>query len=73
MLEINLLPVREARRQENIRQLLMQGALILMLLGAGIGFVYSQISEEISLSNARIQQMQRDIDQYKPQLDQVAA
>jgi type IV pilus assembly protein PilN len=44
-----------------------------MVLGASIGFVHSKISEEISLSNARIQQMQRDIDQYKPQLDQVVA
>ena len=63
MLHINLLPVREARRQEDIRQLMMQGALVLLLVGAGVGFVYSKISEEISLSNARIQQMQRDIDQ----------
>jgi type IV pilus assembly protein PilN len=72
MLQINLLPVREARRQEDFRQLMMQGALVLLLVCAGIGFVYSDISEEISLSNARIQQMQRDIDQYKPQLEQVA-
>ena len=73
MLQINLLPVREARRQEDIRQLMMQGALVLLLVGAGVGFVYSKISEEISLSNARIQQMQRGIDQYKPQLEQEAA
>jgi type IV pilus assembly protein PilN len=72
MLHINLLPVREARRQEDVRQLLMQGTLMLLLLGAGVGFVYSKISEEIGLSNARIQQMQSDIDQYKPQLEQVA-
>jgi len=73
MLEINLLPVREARRQEDVRQLLMQGALMLLVMSAGIGFIYSKVSEEISLSNARIKQMQRDIDQYKPQLEQVAA
>ena len=72
MLEINLLPVREARRQEDIRQLMMQTALMLLLMCAGIGFVYSKTAEEIKFSNARIQQMQRDIDQYKPQLDQVA-
>ena len=73
MLQINLLPVREARRQEDLRQLMMQGALVLLLVGTVVGIVYSKISEEIGLSNARIQQMQRDIDQYKPQLEQVAA
>jgi len=52
---------------------MMQVGLMILLMCAGIGFVYSKISEEISLSNARIQQMQRDIDQYKPQLEQVAA
>ena len=73
MLQINLLPVREARRKEDSRQLSMQVALLLLLVGAGIGFTHSIISEEIAKSNARIAQMQRDIDQYQPQLDQVAA
>ena len=73
MLEINLLPVREARRKEDLRQLLMLSTFMLLLVGAAIGFIHSNLSEEISLSNGRIHQMQRDIDQYKPQLDQVAA
>jgi type IV pilus assembly protein PilN len=73
MLQINLLPVREARRKEDSRQLSMQAALALLLVGAAIGFAHSIISEEISNSKTRIAQMQRDIDQYKPQLDQVAA
>jgi type IV pilus assembly protein PilN len=73
MLQINLLPVREARRKEDSRQLSMQAALVLLLVFAGVGFTHSIISEEIENSNARIAQMQRDIDQYKPQLEQVAA
>jgi type IV pilus assembly protein PilN len=73
MLQINLLPVREARRKEDLRQLLMLSTFMLLLVGAAIGFIHSNLSEEISLSNGRIHQMQRDIDQYKPQLDQVAA
>ena len=73
MLQINLLPVREARRKEDSRQLTMQAALMLLIAGAAIGFAHSIISEEISDSKARIAQMQRDIDQYKPQLEQVAA
>jgi type IV pilus assembly protein PilN len=73
MLQINLLPVREARRREDSRQLTMQAALVFLLVGAGIGFAHSIISENIENSKARIAQKQRDIDQYKPQLEQVAA
>ena len=73
MLQINLLPVREARREEDLKQVRNQGLLVLLISFAAIGFAYSTISEEISDSNARIAQMQRDIDQYKPQLEQVAA
>ncbi len=73
MLQINLLPVREARRKEDSRQLSMQVALLALLVAAGIGFTHSLISEEVANSKARIAQMQRDIDQYKPQLEQVAA
>ncbi len=73
MLQINLLPVREAKRKEDARQLAMQGVLVLLLVLAAIGFAHSYISEEISSSKSRIAQMQRDIDQYKPQLEQVAA
>jgi len=73
MLHINLLPVREARRKEDLRQLTMQLTFTLLIISATVGFAHSKISESIALSNARVQQMQRDIDQYKPQLDQVAA
>lgn len=73
MLNINLLPIREARRKEDVRQLLMQGLLMLVLVASGIAFVHSRISEEIALSNARVDQMKRDIDQFKPQLEKVAA
>jgi type IV pilus assembly protein PilN len=73
MLQINLLPVREARRKEDSRQLSMQAGLVLLLVFAGIGFTHSMITEDIAQSKSRTAQMQRDIDQYKPQLDQVAA
>ncbi|HEX9813555.1 MAG TPA: PilN domain-containing protein [Myxococcota bacterium] len=73
MLQINLLPVREARREEDLRQFRNQGLLVLLLVCAAIGFAWSHINEEIANSNTRIAQMQRDIDQYNPQLEQVAA
>ena len=73
MLEINLLPVREARRKADIRQQLMQLLLLLLLTLGAIGFWHSRVAEQISMSEIRVSQMQNDIQQFKPQLDQVAA
>ena len=73
MLEINLLPVREARRKADIRQQLMQLLLVLLLTAGAIGFWHSRVAEQISMSEIRVSQMQNDIQQFKPQLEQVAA
>ena len=61
MLELNLLPVREARRKEALRQLLMQTVFMLLIVAAVVGFIQSSISGEIKLSNSRVHQMQRDV------------
>ena len=73
MLQINLLPVREARRKEDLRQLMMQVVLVLLLASGTVGLTHSRLTDQVESSNGRIFQMQRDIDQFKPQLDQVAA
>ena len=73
MIEVNLLPVREARRAADLRQQLMQLLLVMLVVLGGIGFVHSEMNERVSLSKSRVAQMQRDIDQFKPQLEQVAA
>jgi type IV pilus assembly protein PilN len=73
MLEINLLPVREARRKADMRQYFMQILLIVIVTAGGIGLVHSRMGDRIERGNARVQQMQNDIDQFKPQLEQVAA
>jgi type IV pilus assembly protein PilN len=73
MIEINLLPVREAKRRADVRQQVMQVLLVLLLLGAGIGYVHSHIASQIENSQRRIRQMESDIQQFQPQLDQVAA
>jgi len=73
MIEINLLPVREAKRAADLRQQLMQLLLVVLVVAGGIGFVHSQMNERIVLASARVSQMKRDIDQFKPQLEQVAA
>ena len=73
MIEINLLPVREARRAADLRQQVMQLLFMLLIVGGAIGFVHSEMNGKIGVANARVAQMQRDIDQFKPQLEQVAA
>ena len=73
MLEINLLPVREARRKADLRQYLMQLFLMVILTVGGIGLVHSRIGDQVERAQTRVKQMQSDIDQFKPQLEQVAA
>jgi len=73
MIQINLLPVREARRKADIRQQLMQLVLVVILVGAAVGFVHSRLQGQIELAQDRVRQMEKDIAKFKPQLDQVAA
>lgn len=73
MLEINLLPVREARRAADIRQYGTHLALIVLLTVGGVGLYHSRLNDQIERTDTRIRQMRNDIDHFKPQLDQVAA
>jgi len=72
MIQINLLPVREARRAADLRQLIMQLVLGLILVAGGIAIVHSRLSDQIQVAQARVTQMQHDIKQFDPQLKQVA-
>ncbi|MBW1686796.1 MAG: PilN domain-containing protein [Deltaproteobacteria bacterium] len=73
MLQVNLLPVREARRKADLRQYLMQLVLMLILTVGSIGLVHSRIGDQVERGQARVKQMQHDINEFKPQLEQVAA
>ena len=73
MIQINLLPVREAKRKADVKQNVLELVFALIVVGAGIGFLHSDLSEKLQTSQNRIQQMQTDIEKFKPQLDQVAA
>jgi type IV pilus assembly protein PilN len=72
MIEINLLPVREARRKADLRDVLMQLVLALLITIGGATIVHSRISDELNLAAARVRQMETDIEQFKPQLAKVA-
>jgi len=73
MIEINLLPVREARRKADLRQYVMQLVLVVIVMLGGLGLFHSRLVDRIDRTEARVAQMQSDIDQFKPQLAQVAA
>ena len=73
MLQINLLPVREARLKADLREYVMQLFLVLLVVSGGIGVAQSRLSDQLNNAQARVNQMDNDIRQYKPQLDQVAA
>ena len=71
MIEINLLPVREAKRKADLRQLaFMLGATLLGIVALAAMFHLSVIND-ISNSRGQIAQLQAQIDQFKPQLEQV--
>lgn len=73
MIQINLLPVREAKRKADVRQNVLELVFALIVVGAAIGFLHSDLTAKIQVSQNRITQMQNDIEKFKPQLDQVAA
>jgi type IV pilus assembly protein PilN len=73
MIQINLLPVREAKRKAGVKQNVLELVLLLIVVVAVIGFVHTDLSGNIEATEHRISQMQTDIDKFKPQLDQVAA
>lgn len=73
MIQINLLPVREAKRKADVKQNMLELVLLLIVVVAAIGFVHTDLTGTIEATEHRISQMQTDIDRFKPQLDQVAA
>ena len=72
MLEINLLPLREARRRASIRQQVMHMVFGLVLTGGAIFLVHSRLVTDVDTVERRVAQMDHDIKQFQPQLDQVA-
>jgi type IV pilus assembly protein PilN len=73
MIQINLLPVREAKRRADVKQNMLELVLVLILAAGVIGWVHTDLAAKMEIAQNRITQMQNDIETFKPQLDQVAA
>jgi type IV pilus assembly protein PilN len=73
MIRINLLPVREARRKADLRQqMMMIGASAVASLVLAVG-VQQFVRGQISSTNRRIEQLNTQLAQFKPQQEQVDA
>ncbi len=73
MMEINLLPHREARRAADLRESVMLLVLGLVLIGGGVFFANKSIQSELAQAKATVAQLEADIARYKPQQKQVDA
>ncbi len=71
MIEINLLPHREARRAADLRQTVGILVLGLVVVCAGIAMVDRGIEGDIASSEATVRQLEADIARYKPEQEQV--
>ena len=73
MIEINLLPHREARRAADLRQTAGVLVLGLVMVCGGIAMVDSGIDQDLASAEATVRQLEADIARYKPEQEQVEA
>jgi type IV pilus assembly protein PilN len=67
MMEINLLPHREARRAADLRESIALLVLGLVVLAGGIFFMDKSVRSELSAAEVNVAQLEADIARYKPQ------
>ncbi|MED5262887.1 MAG: PilN domain-containing protein [Myxococcota bacterium] len=72
MIEVNLLPHREARRLAEVRRLGLILAASIGLALVGVGFVHSNMARQSELATASVRQLEADLDRFKPQQEKVA-
>lgn len=67
IMEINLLPHREARRAADLRESIALLVLGLVVLAGGIFFMHKSVRSEIASAQANVTQLEADIAKFKPQ------
>ena len=71
MMEINLLPHREARRAADLRETIALLVLGMVVLVAGIFFTHQSVKSDLATAEASVAQLEADIERYRPQQAQV--
>jgi type IV pilus assembly protein PilN len=71
MIEINLLPVREEKRKADVRQ--FAAMLAASFIGSVVlaGLVHTKLIADVVSTKSSLVQLQKQIDAFKPQLEQV--
>ena len=72
MIEVNLLPHREARRAADLRESIALLVLGLLVIMGGVIFMNGKVNDQLVGARAQLQQLESDIARYKPQEEQVA-
>lgn len=67
MMEINLLPHREARRAADLRETVAVLVLGLVVIGGGIFLVDQGVKSDLETAQANVMQLEADIERYGPQ------
>lgn len=67
MMEINLLPHREARRAADLRETVAVLVLGLVVVGGGIFLTDKGVKSDLAAAEASVAQLQADIERYEPQ------
>lgn len=72
MIEINLLPHREARRAADLRETFAVLGLGVVMLGGSIWWMHSNVQSDIAEARKAVRQLEVNIERYRPQEEQVA-
>lgn len=72
MIEINLLPHREAKRVADLRQTVGLLGLGLIAVAGGIWFVHKDLQHSQEMARASVRQLEADIERFKPEEIKVA-
>jgi type IV pilus assembly protein PilN len=67
MMEINLLPHREARRAADLRESVALLVLGLVVILSGIFLTHQSMRSDLATAQASVAQLEADIDRYRPQ------
>ncbi len=67
MMEINLLPHREARRAADLRETIAVLVLGLVVVGGGIFFIHKRVQSDLANAKASVVQLEADIERYESQ------
>jgi len=71
MIRINLLPIRQARKRESVKQQLLLAVVILVGAAIGIYLWYNSMSNKVEDKKRQIKTTQQQIEQYKRAIGEV--